>query len=389
MRQSRADRKKANLAKGNKTADGKFKGHPLAPYLDGKMVDYYGDKRYTGEYPDVHVRFSMDARRAGDIITIKGHDLTSFYVELTEDEIKEWIDSRQEMARQTLEEAKKLGYGPEEPYFFTKPGEFVYDSAIRWDLGKDRYAVLRPSTSGSWDLESIANVKTYVANVFYDSDETYRDYHVRLPRHGVPRSEFYGQEYIQITDPYGHGARTIRETEQFVQEYNLLPERLDDLTATDVQAKYPDLFEGTSKVKGVPFYDPMTRDHYLAVKALYSLPVEVCVSLTGGQDMLRHIVDLEHIRAENDRHSSSLNHQLQPLGLNCTLEVDADKAYVTRHCFVNGPIPETPEGRQDLLGALQKAHDLVVDYDQTSHQLSTKLDLDDLVLLTDQSMYFQ
>ena len=140
---------------------------------------------------------------------------------------------------------------------------------------------------------------------------------------------------------------------------------------------------------GKPLYDMTTRDHYLAVKAPNSLPVEVCVSLTGGQDVLRHIVDLEHIRAENDRHLSSLNHQLQPLGLNCTLEVDADKVYVTRHCFVNGPIPGTPEGRQDLLGALQKAHDLVVDYDQTSHQLSTKLDLDDLVLLTDQSLYFQ
>lgn len=389
MRQSRADRKKANLAKGNKTADGKFKGHPLAPYLEGKMVNYYGDQRYTGEYPDVHVRFSMDAKRKGDIITIEGHDLKSFYVELTEDEIKEWIDSRQEMARQTLEEAKKLGYGPEEPYFFTKPGEFVYDSAIRWDLGKDHYALLRPSTSGDWVLESTVNAKTYVAKVFYNSDVTYRDYHARLPHHGVPCSEIYGREYIKITDPYGHGARTIRETEQFAQEYNLTPERLDDLTVVDVKAKYPDLFEDNSKVAGKPFYDLTTRDHYLAVKTPHSLPVEVCVSLTGGQDMLRHMVDLEHIRAENDRHSSSLNHQLQPLGLNCTLEVDASKAYVTQHCFVNGPIPETPEGRQELLGALQKAHDLVVDYDQTSHQLSTKLDLNDLVLLTDQSVYFQ
>ena len=30
--------------------NGRLKGHPLAPYLEGEMVDYYGDTRYTGEY---------------------------------------------------------------------------------------------------------------------------------------------------------------------------------------------------------------------------------------------------------------------------------------------------------------------------------------------------
>lgn len=370
--------------------NGRLKGHPLAPYLEGEMVNYYGDTRYTGEYPDVPVRFSMDVRGSGDTITIKGHDLKSFYVEFAKDDLKEWIDSRQEMARQTLEQAKNLKFGPEEPYFFTKPGEFVYDSAIRWDLGKDRYAVLRPDTSNGWLLESCANITSYVADAFYGYDVTDGEYVVRYPhKHGVAHHEINGHVYIDITDPYGNGAQMLRDTEQFIQEFNLLPGRLDNLTAVDVKAKYPDLFEDASEMASKPFYDLTTRDHYLAVKASNSLPVEVCVSLTGGQDMLRHIVDLEHIQAENDRHSSSLNYQLQPLGLNCALKVDASKAYVTRHCFINGPIPETPEGRQELLGALQKAHDLVVDYDQTSHQLSTKLNLDDLVILTDQSLYFK
>lgn len=202
-----------------------LKDHPLAPYLEGEMVDYYGDTRYAGEYPDVPVRFSMDVRRAGNNIIIKGYDLKSFYVEFAEDDLKEWIDSRQEMARQTLEQAKDLKFGPEEPYFFTKPGEFVFDSAIRWDLGKDRYAVLRPDTSNGWLLESCANITSYVADAFYDSDVTHGEFHVKYPhKHGVERTEIKGEVYIDINDPYGNGARMLRDTERFVREYNILPE---------------------------------------------------------------------------------------------------------------------------------------------------------------------
>lgn len=370
--------------------NGRLTGHPLAPYLEGEMVDYYGDTRYTGEYPDVHVRFSMDVRGAGNTITIKGHDLTSFYVELAKDDLQEWIDSRQEMARQALEQAKKLGYGPEEPYFFTKPGEFVYDSAIRWDLGKDRYVVLRPDTSDGWLLESCANITPYVADAFYGYDATDGKYDVRYPhKHGVTHHEINGHVYIDIEDPYGNGAKMLQETEQFIQDYNILPERLDNLTVEDIQAKYPDLFDDSLTPEGELVYDIATQDHYLKVTAAQSLPIDVYASLTGGQDMMMHTVDLNHISVENDRHAAALNHQLESMGLNGVLYSDQPGFYVVNHCSVRGPIPETPEGRQELVDALQKAHGLVVDYDQTSHQLSTKLNLDDLVLLTDQSVYFQ
>ena len=136
-------------------------------------------------------------------------------------------------------------------------------------------------------------------------------------------------------------------------------------------------------------YDVATQDHYLKVTAVQSLPIDVYASLTGGQDMMMHTVDLNHISVVNDRHAAALNHQLESMGLNGVLYSDQPGFYVVNHCSVRGPIPETPEGRQELVDALQKAHGLVVDYDQTSHQLSTKLNLDDLVLLTDQSVYFQ
>lgn len=386
MKQSRANRKKMNQAKVDNMRqpkpDGKFKGHPLSPYLEGKMVNYYGDKRYTGEYPDVHVRFSMDAKRKNGIIIIKGHDLKSFYVELEDGEINEWIDSRQEMARQILEQAKKLEFGPEEPYFYTKKGEFVYDSAIRWDLGKDRYAVLRPSTSDGWLLESCANIKSYVADVFYDSDVTHGEFHVKYPhKHGVERTEIKGEVYIDINDPYGNGARMLRDTERFVREYNILPERLDALTLADVRDKYPDLVGDTPGLVGKSIYDLTTRDHYFNVMVPKDLRLNVCVSLTGGQDMLQHAVNLGHIKTYNEHHLSSLNHLLKPMGLNCTFEDE--------RCLIRGAIPATAQERQDLLNTLQKGRDLVLDYDQTSGQTATKLNMDDLVILTDQSMYFQ
>lgn len=386
MKQSRANRKKMNQAKVDNMRqpkpDGKLANNPLSPYLEGKMVNYYGDKRYTGEYPDVHVQFSMDAKRKGDIIVIEGHDLKSFRVKLAKDEIKEWIDSRQEMARQTLAQARKLEFGPEEPYFYTKKGQFVYDSAIRWDLGKDRYVVLRPSTSDGWLLESCANIESYVADVFYDSDVTHREFRVSYPhKHGVERTEIKGKIYIDITDPYGNGARMLRDTERFIQDYNILPERLDKLNVGDVRAKYPDLLGDKPALAGRSIYDLTTRDHYFNVTVPKDLKVDVCVSLTGGQDMLQHAINLDHIKTYNEHHLSSLNHLLKPMGLNCTFE--------DKKCLIRGSIPSTVQERQDLLDTLQKGRDLVLDYDQTSGQTATKLNMDDLVILTDQSMYFQ